>query len=1288
MKKIPLTLFQSALLTSALVAQAPVATNRAISISESGPAATGNVLATPPTLRLFDFDVAGNDGASLDGWVDTIGVTVPSVEVFPGDNDVNAGGRGTGGFQNGSVVQDSAHPSGVMSSPPFMLQANMAIQFQIAGGQGSANLPANLAAIPANSDANGFQGMGLRRLSTNAYVLHGRRNGNGNGFQDGGWSIATLAGISAAYPGELFVLDWIDSYSGGWGFGMVDNVRFTMGFPGGNAPLVSPPALIAGAPGYDGTLAGTLNDTFGYNPLMPTNPLPNQAFGAGIGFHNNSSNGSVILIYDLATPVLDGAGNQLVVDLYGRDSNKDRDNNIDVAFLDAGGVVLGEAKGLAIPDTGAAHLRVSSNGRVPDGSTVAKIRVTGNDSDGAPAATNNFTLMEIRAAELQAAYDGTLVVAAVNGSAVNVGQQISLASGALLTLNANGDYSYDPNGAFNPSGAPAADSFSYTINYPSSATVSVSIIDDDLPVYVDDNWAGLTNGDPIADADAGTAGNQPAVFGTNAFATLQAGLLKTNLGGKLTVNAGAYNENVGLSDGKTLVITGSDAAQAVSISNLAAPIGSSVQVKGSSVLTLDKGSIEAQLSGGGSLVKNTANTLSFNSANSLMGPVTLNGGTLAFRGAGDLGTGAVAVNNSVTFQTFADVVLGNAITSAVALTKSGPGSLSFEGNPGGITGPVNVTAGRIVIPAGKTLGGSANINSGAGIGGEGTIAGNLALGTLLGTGATLVIDENTPGVLAVSGTLTLNSLVNVAGATTTGQAIDMISYGTTLDNQSGAASLSKTFIPVAGGRNITVDTAKTLQITLANPESIVFTAAISDKWEVNGPDANWNSSDTFFTNGDDVTFDDSVDTLFAGTVLISENPQPGSITLNNTIARSYAFSGGSIGGSGGLVKNNDGIVTLGFSNTFTGGTTVNAGELVLDAGNSSRPTGTGPLTINTGGTVTCGITVNGHNQLGNHNSNNVIPLIINGGTWNPSAYTHFNSLTMTGGNVSAGLSAEGDGLDLRNSGSLNPTITTLASTNSATIAAKATFGNAVFFAVADGVAAIDLAYSGNMVGTSGFEKLGDGCMFLSGVNTYEGTTKVSGGCLAIEDISAIPGNLAQVSVAAGAGFGGIVGASNLSDGDIAALAANVQWDAGGTAQLILDTNGSSVNVGGNFAGLGFQILAKGGGTLNLSGNVTGITVTAEAGTTVTYIPGGAANISVVSIITSAGTNPGTRKTSIAFTADGDVDVYASNDLSNWGAPIATGVPAAATPFVEDNIPAGNGKRFYVLVTAGKPYPAP
>ncbi|MDQ0462926.1 Ca2+-binding RTX toxin-like protein [Caulobacter ginsengisoli] len=78
---------------------------------------------------------------------------------------------------------------------------------------------------------------------------------------------------------------------------------------------------------------------------------------------------------------------------------------------------------------------------------------------------------------------GVFQVTAVNGQPAAVGVPVVLASGALLTLNADGTFSYDPNGAFNalvPTGHGAAntsavDSFSYAVTGGDTATVRVTV---------------------------------------------------------------------------------------------------------------------------------------------------------------------------------------------------------------------------------------------------------------------------------------------------------------------------------------------------------------------------------------------------------------------------------------------------------------------------------------------------------------------------------------------------------------------------------------------------------------------------------------------------------------------------------------------------------------------------------------------------------------------------------------------------------------------------------------------
>ncbi|UUO09038.1 Ig-like domain-containing protein [Blastopirellula sp. J2-11] len=91
---------------------------------------------------------------------------------------------------------------------------------------------------------------------------------------------------------------------------------------------------------------------------------------------------------------------------------------------------------------------------------------------------------------------GAATVVSVNGEAVNVGSQITLASGALLTVNADGSFDYDPNGSFEtlPGGESTLDSFSYTADDGSGTTADATVTIvingvNDAPVANDDAFS-------------------------------------------------------------------------------------------------------------------------------------------------------------------------------------------------------------------------------------------------------------------------------------------------------------------------------------------------------------------------------------------------------------------------------------------------------------------------------------------------------------------------------------------------------------------------------------------------------------------------------------------------------------------------------------------------------------------------------------------------------------------------------------------------------------------------------
>jgi VCBS repeat-containing protein len=98
-----------------------------------------------------------------------------------------------------------------------------------------------------------------------------------------------------------------------------------------------------------------------------------------------------------------------------------------------------------------------------------------------------------------------LVVAQVNGDPAGVGSRLTLASGALLTLNADGSFAYDPNGAFQAlnAGQAATDGFAYTVRDPDGATATARATvtmagANDAPSGITLDNAGVAENDPGA----------------------------------------------------------------------------------------------------------------------------------------------------------------------------------------------------------------------------------------------------------------------------------------------------------------------------------------------------------------------------------------------------------------------------------------------------------------------------------------------------------------------------------------------------------------------------------------------------------------------------------------------------------------------------------------------------------------------------------------------------------------------------------------------------------------------
>ena len=138
----------------------------------------------------------------------------------------------------------------------------------------------------------------------------------------------------------------------------------------------------------------------------------------------------------------------------------------------------------------------------------------------------------------------TLTVTEVNGSAADVGSQITLTSGALLTLNSDGTFDYDPNGAFESlnNGETAMDSFSYAISDGNggtdSATVNITIdgvTDNSPPDAVDDGFT--TDEDTLLSDNVLTNDSDPDVGDTLTVTEVNGSA--ADVGSQITLTSGA-----------------------------------------------------------------------------------------------------------------------------------------------------------------------------------------------------------------------------------------------------------------------------------------------------------------------------------------------------------------------------------------------------------------------------------------------------------------------------------------------------------------------------------------------------------------------------------------------------------------------------------------------------------------------------------------------------------------------------------------------------------------------------
>jgi autotransporter-associated beta strand protein len=372
----------------------------------------------------------------------------------------------------------------------------------------------------------------------------------------------------------------------------------------------------------------------------------------------------------------------------------------------------------------------------------------------------------------------------------------------------------------------------------------------------------------------------------------------------------------------------------------------------------------SKITGAGAFTKLGAGNLTLSGANDFTGATLVSAGTLTAASGALSATSGITVNgaifSAVNYNLAATLALDASATATIsaadlnisgAITNAGTtaDALNFSAS----TGKITLTS---LAGTGKTrFGGAADITGGIA---EGTVTvvgalganitgGNITAGSLAGavSGGTVTVTNLLTGNVS-AGTVTAGSLSgNVSGGalTVTGALTGNVTAGTvTAGSMTGNVGSSVTVTNLLTGE-ITAGTNSLGSLSSASvtggTNTITGAATVTT---VNGGTTTVSGVATITTLTDGTLnlngATASIGTLTAGTVNLGTT----ALTVD-----SGTFSG-SLAGSGSLIKATSGILTLTGPNlSFTGATTINAGELIIQ---NVGALGTSAVTIN-GGTL-------------------------------------------------------------------------------------------------------------------------------------------------------------------------------------------------------------------------------------------------------------------------------------------------------------------------------------------------
>ncbi len=553
------------------------------------------------------------------------------------------------------------------------------------------------------------------------------------------------------------------------------------------------------------------------------------------------------------------------------------------------------------------------------------------------------------------------------------------------------------------------------------------------------------------------------------------------------------------------------------------------------------------ISGSGGLTQSGTGTLSLTNANTYSGGTMISSGSLSLNNANAVQNSTVAVNNnnSLLFNssggpTFnvgglagggnilladssaltlsvgrngTNTTYSGALSGTGGLTKTGSGILTLGGVSNTYSGSTTLAAGELSISASNNLSSSSPLVFNGGIlqvtgTAVTSLAGSVNWSSFNGgfdiaNAADVLTLSNSmggPGSLSKlgPGTLLLTASNAYSGGTTISAGSLQVSGSGTLgtgpvtDNSALVFNLSgnPTYSGLIGGIGSLTQAGTGILSLLGGNSYSGGTTIASGSLSLNNANAVQNSTVTV-NNNNSLLFSGGTITTFnvgglagGGNILLADSS---ALTLSvggNGASTTYS---GALSGTGGLTKTGTGILTIAGGNTYSGSTTLTAGELSISASNNLSPSS--PLVFNGGilqvtGTAVTSLagSVNWSSFNGGFDIANAADVLtLSNSIGGPGSLSKLGpgTLLLTAANgYSGGTTISAGSLQVSGSGTLG---TGPVADNSTLVFNLS--GNTTFAPVIGG--------SGSLT------QAGTGILTLTGSNTYAGGTTISAGTLQV-----------------------------------------------------------------------------------------------------------------------------------------------------------------------------------------------